>query len=65
MRVLWSAGQFDLCLDMNDNWTIQKDLKTVLRYSEEKKAWMGVKNGKIVRIEWPTFRDIISKYEVV
>lgn len=63
MRVIWSAGQFDLCLDMNDKWVIQMDMKSVLKYNEDTKKWMGVKNGKLIKIEWPTFRDIINKYQ--
>ena len=64
MVVLWTVGQFDLGLDMKDNWYIAHDMKVILRYSEEKKAWMGVKNCKIVKIHWETFRDIINIYQV-
>ena len=64
MVILWTSGQFDLCLDMKEQWYIAKDMKVILRYNEEKKVWMGVKNGKIIKIQWPTFRDIVNQYLV-
>ena len=64
MVILWTSGQFDLGLDMKEQWYIAKDMKVILRYNEEKKVWMGVKNGKIIKIQWPTFSDIISQYLV-
>ena len=66
---LWSLNanghSYDLALDVNSNWVIRLDgMKTILRYNEDTKMWMGVKSGKIVKLQWPTFRDIINQYLV-
>lgn len=69
MATLWSLNadghSYDLCLDVDSHWVIKQDLmKVILRYNEDTKMWMGVKSGKIVKLPWPTFRDIVNQYLV-
>jgi hypothetical protein len=48
--------------DGNQIWEIWKENEKILFYDEDSKRWVGVHNGKLVRIEWPTFRDIMNRY---
>lgn len=62
----WSLSQsghsYDLCL-FDNQWVIRIDNdKTVLRYNEERKMWIGISNGKMIKIAWPTFKDIVQQY---
>lgn len=68
MSTVWSFNigdsSYDLCLDGDYKWYIRSGDKILLRYNEDTKLWMGVKNGKIIKIQWPTFRDIVNQYLV-
>jgi len=35
-----------------------------LVYNEERRKWIGVHDGKLITLEWPTFKDIIAEYMV-
>jgi hypothetical protein len=63
--IFWSLTQngdgYDLCL-IKDSWVIMKNNQKILTYNESLKKWVGASNGRVIKIEWPTFRDIIIRY---
>jgi hypothetical protein len=66
LRTLWIANfngkEYRLELDFDDRFCIYEDGKIILRYFDKSKMWIGYKNGKVIKIHWPTFKDIIQNY---
>jgi hypothetical protein len=66
MVKFWELNQdghsCELSLNMDYNWVINIDGKDVLVYNQDMKRWIGVYQGHLIKIDWPSFRDIMIQY---
>ena len=63
-RSIWRTNEYTLQVTPDDKFRIiDRHLKILITYQEHLRMWIGIKNGKVIRISMRTFPDIIKEYE--
>lgn len=67
ITTLWQSNEDGHTIEirnMADKLCLVVDGKTVMKYYDKSEQWVGVHNGKIVRINWSGLTGLFGEYKL-